>query len=432
VTYPSPDMIVVGAGPAGATAALVGARAGLHVILLERGDHPGSKNMFGGVLHTHSLNEVVPRFYEEAPVERAITRRVINLVTEDASLALDYGHRKLAQAPYNAFSIIRGQFDNWLAGKARDAGALLLCRTVAQELLRGPHGEIAGVLLKDGSELRAPLTICADGVNSLLAERADLRPPFQLQHLALGVKQTLALPPQVIEDRCGLQPGEGIDMIYIGSFTRGMTGGAFVYTNYRTLSVGVTLGLADLTRSCLRPEEVLELFLEEPRVAELVDGAAPREYSAHLIPEGGIGMVPTISAAGVMLAGDAAGFVLNSGLNLEGANLAITSGRLAAETAVQAYLDGDLGAESLGRYRTALEASHVLADLKTFRGAHGFLANSRIYSVYPEMVSSLVEEIITVDGAPKRRLHRMALDHVGRQAGWKDVLRDAAASRRYI
>lgn len=425
------DLVVVGAGPAGSTAALVAARSGLTVALLERGDHPGSKNMFGGVLHTHSLNEIIPRFYEEAPLERAITRRVINLVTDEASLALDFGHRKLARPPYNAFSIIRSRFDRWLAGKAQEAGALLLTRTVAQELIRGRSGAYEGVVLQDGTEIHAPVTICADGVNSLLAKKAGLRLPLRTDQLALGVKQTLALPPDVIEDRCGLQAGEGVDMIYIGSFTRGVGGGAFVYTNSRTLSVGVTLNLADLSRSRLRPEQVLELFLEEPRIAELVEGAAPREYSAHLIPEGGAHMVPTLADHGVMLAGDSAGFVLNSGLNLEGANLAITSGRLAAETAVQAYLDGDLSARSLGRYRTALEQSHVMADLHTFKGAHSFLANNRIYTTYPQTVASFIEEVITVGGAPKRRLHAIALDHLGK-VGWRDALRDLVASRRYI
>jgi len=425
------DLIVVGAGPAGSAAALVAARRGLTVALLERGDHPGSKNMFGGVLHTHSLHEIVPRFYEEAPLERAITRRVINLVTEEASLAMDFGHRKLARPPYNAFSIIRSRFDRWLAGKAQDAGAVLLTRTVAQELIRGRSGAFEGVVLQDGAEIHAPLTICADGVNSLLARKAGLRKPLRTDQLALGVKQTMALPPDVIEDRCGLQAGEGVDMIYIGSFTRGMSGGAFIYTNSRTLSVGVTLNLADLSRSRLRPEQVLELFLQEPRVAELIEGAAPREYSAHLIPEGGIHMVPKLVDHGVMLVGDAAGFVLNSGLNLEGANLAITSGRLAAETAVQAYLDGDLSARSLGRYRTALEGSHVLSDLHTFKGAHRFLANERIFTTYPQTVASAIEEVITVDGNPKRRLHAIALEHLTK-VGWREALRDVAASRRYI
>ncbi|MCX6519133.1 MAG: FAD-dependent oxidoreductase, partial [Actinobacteria bacterium] len=47
---PDVDVVVVGAGPAGACAAIVLARAGLQVVLLERGPFPGSKNMYGGVV----------------------------------------------------------------------------------------------------------------------------------------------------------------------------------------------------------------------------------------------------------------------------------------------------------------------------------------------------------------------------------------------
>jgi electron transfer flavoprotein-quinone oxidoreductase len=426
------DVIVVGAGPSGSAAALVAARAGLSVALLERGPFPGSKNMFGGVLHTHSLSEIIPRFYEEAPVERAITRRVITMVTEEASLAMDFGHRKLARPPFNAFTVLRPRFDSWLAGKAVEAGATLLNRTVADELVTGADNAVEGVVLRDGSQLRAPVTVCADGANSLLAGRAGLRSPMTPHDIALGVKQTLGLPAAVIEDRCGLQPGEGVDMIYIGSFTEGMTGGGFVYTNRDTLSVGVTVGLHHLKRARLRPEQILDLFMREPRVAELVHEARPREYSAHLIPEGGLGMVPTIASGGVMLAGDAAGFVLNSGVNLEGANLAITSGRLAGETAVKAHADKDFSAASLARYGRALDETHVLADLTTFRGAQSFLDNPRVYTAYPQLLTSLIEEIVTVDGTPKRRLNAVLRDHLSAKVGWRRVLSDMAGARRYF
>lgn len=63
------DAIVVGAGVAGSVAALVMARAGLDVLVIERGDSAGCKNMTGGRLYAHTLEAIIPGFAASAPVE---------------------------------------------------------------------------------------------------------------------------------------------------------------------------------------------------------------------------------------------------------------------------------------------------------------------------------------------------------------------------
>ena len=68
------DIIVVGAGPAGSAAALVTARAGLKVLLLERGEYPGAKNVSGAAFYG-ILHKLIPNWWEQAPVERYICRR---------------------------------------------------------------------------------------------------------------------------------------------------------------------------------------------------------------------------------------------------------------------------------------------------------------------------------------------------------------------
>lgn len=79
------DAIVVGAGVAGSVAALVMARAGLDVLVIERGDSAGCKNMTGGRLYAHTLEAIIPGFAASAPVERKVTREKISFLTEESA-----------------------------------------------------------------------------------------------------------------------------------------------------------------------------------------------------------------------------------------------------------------------------------------------------------------------------------------------------------
>ena len=88
------DVVVVGAGPAGATAATVLARAGYSVILLERGPFPGSKNMYGGVVYPRMLDQLHPQWWEEAPVQRWITRRSTMVLTDEQAVSVDFRSQK--------------------------------------------------------------------------------------------------------------------------------------------------------------------------------------------------------------------------------------------------------------------------------------------------------------------------------------------------
>ncbi|MEM0120735.1 MAG: FAD-dependent oxidoreductase, partial [Thermoprotei archaeon] len=70
------QVVVVGGGPAGSAAAYVAAKAGVQVLLLERGPEVGSKTVSGGLLYTHVLRDLYGEFWaeEDPPFERWITR----------------------------------------------------------------------------------------------------------------------------------------------------------------------------------------------------------------------------------------------------------------------------------------------------------------------------------------------------------------------
>ena len=80
--------IVVGAGPAGSTAAFLLAKEGHEVILVEKGTTPGSKNMYGGRMYSHALNRIIPEFWKEAPVERTIAQETITFLDGDRSVSV--------------------------------------------------------------------------------------------------------------------------------------------------------------------------------------------------------------------------------------------------------------------------------------------------------------------------------------------------------
>jgi electron transfer flavoprotein-quinone oxidoreductase len=405
------DVIVVGAGPAGSAAALVAARAGLKVLLLERGEYPGSKNVSGAVLYGSAiLHEVIPNWWEQAPVERSINRRVLAFVSPESSFALDFRTTRFAEPPYNGFTVLRPKFDRWFAAQAQGAGAFLLCSAVADDLLH-EDGRVAGVRVRrDDGDLRANVVIACDGANSFLAKKAGLQREFRADEMSLGVKEVIELDEATIQERFQLGGDEGVAIEYVGAVTRDVHGGAFLYTNRDTLSVGVIGQISSLAERRQRPDELLEVFKSHPSVAPLLRGGRVREYSAHMIPEAGWGMKPKLYTDGMLVAGDAAGFCFAAGLYLEGINYAIQSGLAAGEAAVAAHREHDFSTRGLACYERLLEARHVTTDFRKFRHAPEFVNSARLQNFYPSILAHGAEQLFRVDGKGKRKILPIALE----------------------
>jgi electron transfer flavoprotein-quinone oxidoreductase len=427
------EAIVVGAGPAGASAALTLARAGVDVALVERGAHPGEKNMFGGILHRMpALEEIFPDFWDRAPLERHIVKKTLTFMTPGRSLNVEYETESFDRAPYNGYTVFRPTFDAWLAAEAQRAGATLLTRCTVDGVI-SEGGTVAGVsILRGGGSLRAPVVIAADGVLSFTALAAGLRRPlFDPDHLALGVKALLELPKDVIDDRFGVVRDQGASREFVGA-SSGVHGGGFLYTNRGSLSAGIVLHLGSLRDSGKRPYDLLNAFLEQPQVAKLVRGARLLEYAAHVIPEGGYKMMPELVGDGILVAGDAAAFCYAKGPNLEGINLAAHSGVLAGRAVIEARAARDHSARALACYRRMLDESFVLKDLRTFQRAPELLEIDRLYDAYPEVICDFMDRMYRVDGSPKESLLKMGLGMARAKVGAKNLVRDAWTTWRTI
>jgi electron transfer flavoprotein-quinone oxidoreductase len=431
VTVADTEVLVVGAGPAGSAAAIAAARAGRQVTLLERGPFPGSKNMYGGVIYGRILDGLVPRWWEEAPIQRWVTRRSTMLLTPTQALTVDFRTDAWGRPPYNGATAYRPDFDDWLARRAVAEGAQLLCSTTAAGLLRD-GGRVVGVRTdRPEGDITAQVVIACDGVNSFLAKEAGLFHHTSADHFTVGVKETLALPREVIDERFGVRGREGTDIEIIGC-TGDIPGGGFVYTNLDTLAVGLVLSLPALAAQSRRPEELLGDLKAHPAIAPLVEGAELKEYSAHVIPEAGYSMMPDLIADGLLVAGDAAAMCLAAGIWLEGVNFAIGAGMAAGQAAAEALRLGDTTRAGLGGYRRRLEAGFVLADHRKLAGIPSLIMGERLQRRYPAMVANIVERVFTVTNPrPKPGFARIFSDE-RRRAGvrWRDLAADGRAAAK--
>jgi len=427
---PDFEVIVIGAGIAGCIAAYQLARQGRSVLLIERGEEPGSKNLSGGVLYSRGIQQVFPDFLAEAPVERRITRNYINFLNARSSVAIDYKDARLAD-PVNAVTVLRAKLDPWLAAKCEEAGALIMPGVRVDRVLT-EGGKVVGVQAGD-DELRSKVVVAADGVNSFIAKEAGLREKEPLNHLAVGVKSVVSLPRETIEARFNLTGDEGAAFAVVGDCTEGVGGGGFLYTNLDSLSVGIVVRLDDLTAKKKVVTDIFDHFLEHQFIAPYLEGGELLEYGCHLVAEGGLHMIGEIVTDGMVVVGDAAGLTLNTGLTVRGMDLAVGSAVAAAEAIGTALDAKDVSQAGLAGYRDKLFASYVGQDMKTYAKAPSFLEVERMYKQYGELFANVLYGAFNLDTQPRQHMVKVARKSLARSPlKMRQLVRDGIAGARAL
>ncbi|NLN86823.1 MAG: FAD-dependent oxidoreductase [Syntrophomonadaceae bacterium] len=409
------DAIIVGGGIAGTVAAYLLAKEGLEVLLIERGNYPGSKNMTGGRLYSHSLEKIMPGFAEEAPIERKITRERVYMMTEDSAAGLDFYSGRLGVRGQDSYSVLRAPFDQWLGEKAESAGANIVSGICVENLIFN-DGQVGGVVAGE-DEITSKVVILADGINSLLAQKIGMREEFKPHQMAVGVKELWELPASVIEDRFGCSENEGAACMFAGSPSDSRIGGGFLYTNKESISLGVVATLSDLGEKTV--PQLMEDFHNHPAIAPLLKGAQLIEYSGHLVPEGGFDMMPKIVGNGVLVVGDGAGLCINLGYAIRGMDFAVASAECAAKAVIDAQQTDDFSAAGLQNYLKYMEKSFVLPDMKLYRQFPHFLEGTpRIFGAYPNMAVDMLTDMFVMDGQPARPLMKKMMPHVKKIGIW--------------
>lgn len=407
---PEFDVIVVGAGLGASAAALALARRGVDVLMLEKAIIPGERNMSGGVLFGtypggYGLLDLVPDFETDAPVQRRIVSHEVNVLGDPDAEDSSYRYYRISKGSlpsrlrlFNVdldsghdYTVLRREFDQWFANRAVQEGAMLSTQTSVESLLI-ENGTVVGVRTTH-EDLRSKVVIDASGVVSNLVEMAGLRPKLEPGELYHGLKHLYRLDAATIEKRFGVKSGEGKAQVYLGPFMKEVKGGAFLYTNRDTLSVGIVVSMDSMLDvytenfdEAGKTLDILEAFEEHPMVAELLQGGELLEYSAHNVPKGHKCMLKKPYAPGFMVVGDALGSFVKIGPLLDGMRRAITSGMMASQAFLKADQAGSYGDSTLSYYQTLL--APVYRDIGRSRNDSRVSESRFVYQLLPKVLFS--------------------------------------------
>lgn len=314
-------------------------------------------------IYGHSMEKVIPGFARKAPVERTVVKEKLSSVSDGLFSTKEFESCDPRIPGGKSYTVLRSKFDRWFAEQAEQAGVMLITDILVEDLLV-QDGRVCGIIAS-GEIMEADIVILAEGVNGLLAQKIGLKSPVEPDHVSVGVKEVIGFNKNLIQERFGLKDGEGLAWMI-----NGFDGvcDAFLYTNNESVSAGISMHVSRVDQTEKSMPEMLEDFLEHPEIAPLLEGGTLLEYSAHLFPEGGAKTIGPFYGDGVLIAGDAAGLCVNFGDTLRGMDLAVESGRLAAETAIAALEQGEFSREILAGYQKALEASSVFAILTSREG----------------------------------------------------------------
>jgi electron transfer flavoprotein-quinone oxidoreductase len=418
------DVIVVGGGLAGLSAAYCLAKDGIGVLVVERGDYSGAKNITGGRLYLNPIRNLLPVNWEQAPLERCVNKERITMMGDTSSVAAELSSQKFGQKPQHSYTILRAKFDQWLSDQVVEAGGMVITKNRVDELIMDGN-KVRGIIAGE-DKIPANVVLAADGVMSLVSEKAGLRQRQKPLDYAVAIKEVIELSAETIEQRFNLAPGEGTAQMYAGAITKGMFGGGFLYTNLNSVSLGLVVRIKDLMdkHPPVEAPQLFEDFKQRPEIKGLIAGGDTIEYSAHVIPEAGMSGISRLYGDGILVAGDAAGFTLNTGITVRGMEFAIASGVLAARAITAATKKKDFSSQSLAEYERLLKDSFVMKDMETFQKAPHFLDNPRLMGLYPQVVCDTLEKLMFIGDQPKKRLVGTAIAEFRKKVKITQLLKD--------
>jgi electron transfer flavoprotein-quinone oxidoreductase len=382
------DVVVVGAGSAGLTAAIGLARAGFAVAVVEAAIFPGAENWSGCVYFGENLAHpdiLGPEGLEELAWERRLVERGFFATDGHSILGMTY---RDPTAFKHCYTVLRPIYDDHLGQVARRHGVAILTETTAESLIR-EGGRVIGVCTPRGP-LYADLVFLAEGDASHLVTRegyerfSDQREaPKFLQ----GIKQVIEMPPGAIEEIFGVGGEEGIayEMLLRNGTLRGkrvrLNMGGFVYANRQSLSVGLVLPADNLHEGFEGdPNLLIEWFESLPAIQPWLRGGRRGVFGAKIIRGGGARDIPTLVDEGLAIGGAASAI----GIDFPYPNFtgpATAMGLLLVQAARRIRSEGGgFSREQLHRhYLQPLQCTHYWQDVEFLRRWPGYVKRTRVF-----------------------------------------------------
>ncbi|MED5330098.1 MAG: electron transfer flavoprotein-ubiquinone oxidoreductase [Planctomycetota bacterium] len=350
------------------------------VCVIEKGEALGSHIISGAVIDPQGFDEIMPDWLERGAPVIPVRQDAMRWLTSTKSFPLP------APPWMNNHGFTTGSLNRvvrWMEGQVEEVGVNVFAGFPAADLIV-EEGAVKGVVTNDkgisasgekranfepGMEIRAKVTVLCEGSRGHLTKRlverfgTEGRIP---QVYETGVKETWEVPG------ASEQAGR---VLHTAGFPlpRNLFGGSFLYWvggDLITLGLVVALEYEDPTFDI---HEELQRFKTHPFIRDLLKGGTRISYGAKSLPAGGYWAMPQPYVDGCLLAGDALGTV--NVARLKGIHLAMKSGALAAETALQALLTGDSSAVTLAGYEKALKDSWAGQELYRVRNFHQAMAH---------------------------------------------------------
>ncbi|HET6935098.1 MAG TPA: electron transfer flavoprotein-ubiquinone oxidoreductase [Candidatus Angelobacter sp.] len=397
------DVVIVGGGPAGMACALrlsqlIDKHNARHkdapltkenIYVLEKAREVGQHNLSGAVLDPRSMDELLPGWRSEAPLDAQVEHESFYFLTEKKA------YRSPMMPPpmrdHGNYVISINKFVKWLGEKVEQAGITVFTGFAGSELLFEGDA-VTGLITDDkgvdktgqqksnfepGYQLKSKVTILAEGTRGSLTKqlvgKLNLDKNRNPQTYGVGVKELWEVPSGRIR--------KGEVILTLGwPLTTKEYGGSWMYGSKDNLvSLGYVTGL-DYADPRLDPQRVLQQWKRHPQIAHLLQGGKMIRYGAKSLPYGGWWSMPQLGGNGWMIVGDSAGF-LNS-QRLKGIHLAIKSGMLAAETAFEALLANNFTSAKLHSFKEKVDASWIKDELWEVRNFHQGFENGLIHGLF--------------------------------------------------